>query len=54
MWAWLQKMASFISAEFRKIVHLRLTWGDNICEITPPNKSNISENAIILPCKKVN
>lgn len=33
---------------------LRLTWADNICEITPPNKSNISENAIILPCKTVN
>lgn len=33
---------------------LRLAWGDNMCEITPPNKSNISENAIILPCKTVN
>lgn len=32
---------------------LHLTWGDNTCEVTPPNQSNISESAIILPCKTV-
>ncbi|AJQ98549.1 putative outer membrane usher protein yqiG precursor [Enterobacteriaceae bacterium bta3-1] len=32
---------------------LRVTWANNTCEISPPNQSNISEAAIILPCKTV-
>jgi outer membrane usher protein FimD/PapC len=32
---------------------LRLKWSDKVCEITPPNKSNLGGNAIILPCKTV-
>ncbi|HIA4028581.1 TPA: fimbria/pilus outer membrane usher protein [Escherichia coli] len=33
---------------------LRLSWSNNTCEVTTPNQSNISESAIILPCKTVN
>ncbi|MDI9803076.1 fimbria/pilus outer membrane usher protein [Citrobacter koseri] len=33
---------------------LRLQWGENTCEITPPNQSNTDSQAIILPCKTVN
>ncbi len=29
---------------------LRLSWAGKACEISPPNQSNISESAIILPC----
>lgn len=32
---------------------LRLTWADKTCEITPPNQSNLSGTAILLPCKTV-
>ncbi|ADO46987.1 fimbria/pilus outer membrane usher protein [[Enterobacter] lignolyticus] len=32
---------------------LRLKWGDQVCEVTPPNQSNIGSSAIILPCKTV-
>ncbi|HBH7068348.1 TPA: fimbrial biogenesis outer membrane usher protein [Enterobacter cloacae] len=32
---------------------LRLTWSDKTCEITPPNQSNLSGDAIFLPCKTV-
>ena len=32
---------------------LRVVWASNTCEISPPNQSNISEAAIILPCKTV-
>ncbi|ECC1695251.1 fimbrial biogenesis outer membrane usher protein [Salmonella enterica subsp. salamae] len=33
---------------------LRLQWGNNVCELTPPNQSNADGKAIILPCKTVN
>ncbi|EMB4320513.1 fimbrial biogenesis outer membrane usher protein, partial [Citrobacter freundii] len=33
---------------------LRLQWGNNVCEITPPNQSNTDGQAVILPCKTVN
>ncbi|HBM9260666.1 TPA: fimbrial biogenesis outer membrane usher protein [Citrobacter freundii] len=33
---------------------LRLQWGSNVCEITPPNQSNTDGQAVILPCKTVN
>lgn len=33
---------------------LRLQWGDNTCEITPPDESNTGGQVLILPCKKVN
>lgn len=32
---------------------LRLTWSGKTCEITPPNQSNLSGDAIFLPCKTV-
>ncbi|MGK3632152.1 fimbria/pilus outer membrane usher protein [Enterobacter cloacae] len=32
---------------------LRLSWSDKTCEITPPNQSNLSGEAILLPCKTV-
>ena len=32
---------------------LRLNWSDKTCEITPPNQSNLSGEAILLPCKTV-
>ncbi|MGL5698156.1 MAG: fimbria/pilus outer membrane usher protein [Kluyvera sp.] len=33
---------------------LRIQWGSNTCEITPPNQSNTGSQTIILPCKRVN
>lgn len=30
---------------------LTLKWNDNVCDMTPPNHSNINGQAIILPCK---
>mgnify|MGYP000691833151 CR=1 FL=1 len=33
---------------------LHLTWGDNTCEVTPPNQSNISESAIFYLVKQSN
>lgn len=32
---------------------LRLNWSDKTCEITPPNQSNLSGKAILLPCNTV-
>ncbi|EOF4703812.1 MAG: fimbrial biogenesis outer membrane usher protein [Klebsiella huaxiensis] len=32
---------------------LTLKWNDKVCEITPPNHSNIDGQAVILPCKPV-
>ncbi|MRS16845.1 fimbria/pilus outer membrane usher protein [Enterobacteriaceae bacterium RIT691] len=33
---------------------LRLQWGENTCEISPPNHSNTDDQTLILPCKTVN
>ena len=30
---------------------LTLKWNDNVCDLTPPNHSNLDGQAIILPCK---
>jgi len=32
---------------------LQLSWANTVCEVTPPNQSNIGDKAIILPCKTV-
>lgn len=33
---------------------LRLQWGENTCEISPPNHSNTDDQTLILPCNAVN